>query len=150
MPSRDRVTKPTELVFNISYRCPLKCSHCCFSSDMTQLDVLPQDLLIAAIDDAAVAHDITRINLVGGDPFLQPELMRVAASRAKSFGLSTSATTSAYWATSEAKAERILTPWLKQASTGSSSPSTTCMPNSWMDAISRMPTGRPIRSDWTC
>ncbi|MGJ5078488.1 radical SAM/SPASM domain-containing protein [Bradyrhizobium sp. HKCCYLS3013] len=110
MHSRDRVTKPTELVFNISYRCPLKCSHCCFSSDMTQLDVLPQDLMIAAIDDAAVAHDMTRINLVGGDPFLQPELMRAAASRARSFGLSTSATTSAYWATSEAKAERILTP----------------------------------------
>lgn len=107
---RDRATRPTELVLNVSYRCPLKCSHCCFSSDMSHVDVLPQDIMLAAIDDAAVAHQMTRINLVGGDPFLQPELIRAAATRAKSLGLSASATTSAYWATSQAKAERILSP----------------------------------------
>lgn len=103
------VVAPAELAIHLTYRCPLKCSHCCFSSDMSKHGSLDRDMAVRAVE-AAGAEGMERINFVGGDPFLHADVMAEALLRAKTRGLDGSATTSAYWATSEHKAWEVLAP----------------------------------------
>jgi MoaA/NifB/PqqE/SkfB family radical SAM enzyme len=107
---REIAIAPTEVVFNITYRCPLRCSHCCFSSDMSKQGHLSESLMIQAVEDAAAVSSIERIDFVGGDPFLHTDLMLKALQRSKMLGIGASATTSAYWAPTPDKAARILAP----------------------------------------
>jgi len=104
------VVAPAELAIHLTYRCPLSCAHCCFSSDMSQHGHLDREIAIGAVEAAAAVEGMERINFVGGDPFLQTDLMADVLGRAKNLGLDGSATTSAYWATSERKALQVLAP----------------------------------------
>ncbi len=101
---------PQELVINITYRCPLRCSHCCFSSDMTFIAHLSAEEILAAIDDAARIDSVGRLDFVGGDPFLHPDIMERAFRHARSYGIGSAVVTSAFWATTEARALSLLTP----------------------------------------
>ncbi|MCQ4165545.1 hypothetical protein NM961_12575 [Tahibacter sp. P2K] len=70
-----------------------------------------------AIDDAARMDSVQQVSFVGGDPFLVPDLMRQALQHARGHGLQGTATTSAFWARSPARARAILEP-LVQAGLG--------------------------------
>ncbi len=100
---------PAELIFNVTYRCPLKCSHCCFSSDMEQSGHLDGTAMLRLVDGAAL-EGIERINFIGGDPFLHADLMERALRQARAHGIGGSATTSAYWAPTPERARAILEP----------------------------------------
>jgi MoaA/NifB/PqqE/SkfB family radical SAM enzyme len=101
---------PREITFHVTYRCPLKCSFCCFSSDMSKTGHLDLAGVLAAIDDAGRILTISRIHFVGGDPFLHQDIMREAFAHARARGLEGGAVTSAYWASSAQKAITVLRP----------------------------------------
>lgn len=101
----------TELVIHLTYRCPLACSHCCFSSDMSREGHLDLDEILQAIDDASRLPSMRRLEFVGGDPFMHADLMLVATRHARERGFHTvGAVTSAYWAGSAERARRELEP----------------------------------------
>lgn len=110
MASKASSIHPQELVINLTNRCPLKCSHCCFSSDMRQVGHLQKAEILRAIEEAARCGTITRVNFVGGEPLLLPELVEHGCARAKGLGLEASVTTSAFWAKTEERAALTLTP----------------------------------------
>ncbi len=101
---------PKELVINLTNRCPLKCSHCCFSSDSQQLGHLGLEYIIRAVDDASQLEGLTRVNFVGGEPLLFPEVVEAGCYHAKQRGLDASITTSGHWAKSLRHAEKTLLP----------------------------------------
>jgi MoaA/NifB/PqqE/SkfB family radical SAM enzyme len=104
------VTKPRELVINLTLRCPLKCSHCCFSSDMDKVGQLPLADVERAISQAARLNTIEIVHFVGGDPFLHPDVLAAAMAHAAAEGLLCGVTTSAYWAKSPKRALESLEP----------------------------------------
>lgn len=104
------VTAPREIVINVTLRCPLKCAHCCFSSDMFQQGHLSLDQVKQAISEAATVPSIELLHFVGGDPFLHADIMAEAIGHGRAHGLGAGATTSAYWAKTPARATSILRP----------------------------------------
>lgn len=101
-------TTPRELVLNVTLRCPLKCAHCCFSSDMFQQGHLSLDDAKLAITQAAQIETMRTVHFVGGDPFLHVDIMAEAFAHARAAGLSCGATTSAFWAKSRERADSVL------------------------------------------
>jgi len=81
------IVAPAELAIHLTYRCPLKCSHCCFSSDMSRHGHLDPDIAARVVDEAAAIGGIERVNFVGGDPFLHAGAMADTLDRAKAQGL---------------------------------------------------------------
>jgi uncharacterized radical SAM superfamily Fe-S cluster-containing enzyme len=81
------VISPRELVINVTLRCPLKCAHCCFSSDMFQHGHLSLDDTLLAIRQAAQVSGIEIVHFVGGDPFLHADIMAEACALARELGL---------------------------------------------------------------
>lgn len=107
---RPTTIRPEEFVINLTNRCPLKCSHCCFSSDMQQVGHLQEAEILRAIDEVARCGSITRVNFVGGEPLLHPEIVEHGCAHARSLGLEASITTSAFFAKTDERAERTLAP----------------------------------------
>ena len=99
---------PRDLTIHLTLQCPLKCSHCCVSSDMHKKGHLDLASVLRLIDEAATFSTIEMIHFVGGDPFLHQDIMEAAFRHIASKGLLSAAVTSAYWATSQDKADRIL------------------------------------------
>jgi hypothetical protein len=104
------VVTPRELVINVTLRCPLKCAHCCFSSDMHKAGHLSLDDAKAAISEAAAIGSFEIVHFVGGDPFLHPDIMAEAFAHARAQGLRGGATTSGFWAKNPDRARRMLEP----------------------------------------
>lgn len=101
---------PRELVINVTLQCPLRCSHCCFSSDMFKLGHLDGDGAVQAVREAAALGSFEIVHFVGGDPFLHPDIMQRAFAEARARGLAGGATTSAFWAKSLDRARTMLRP----------------------------------------
>lgn len=101
---------PKELVINVTLKCPLKCAHCCFSSDMFQEGHLSFEDVRLAIEQASRVGSFETVHFVGGDPFLHADIMQQAYRYARSLGLGGGATTSAYWAKSYDRAMTTLKP----------------------------------------
>lgn len=108
-PRADCIT-PRELVFNITLQCPLKCAHCCFSSDMFQQGHLSLADVERAIEQGARIGTLEIVQFVGGDPFLHADIMAKAIAVARRHGLAAGATTSAYWAKTPERARKVLAP----------------------------------------
>lgn len=104
------VIAPRELAINVTLRCPLKCAHCCFSSDMFQHGHLALDDTLLAIRQAAQVGGIEIVHFVGGDPFLHADIMAEAYALARELGLRCGATTSAYWGKTALHARKVLAP----------------------------------------
>ena len=98
-----------QLVLNVTLQCPLRCAHCCFSSDMFKGGCLSADDVALAIRQAAESPTLEMVCFVGGDPLLHPALVADGVRHAASLGLKTSITTSAFWAKSPEKARSVLT-----------------------------------------
>jgi|GEM_PF-1136832 len=108
-PDRDCIAARS-LILNLTLRCPLRCRHCCYRSDMTQAGCLALPDVERAIRDAAGIPEMSAVHMIGGDPFLLPNLMLSAIRIARSHGLAAAATTSAFFAKSRERALAILTP----------------------------------------
>lgn len=98
-----RVT-PANLVLNVTLKCPLKCSHCCFSSDMFHGGHLSAADVHRCIQQAAEIPSMEIVHFVGGDPMLHADIVADAVALAASLGLRAGITTSAFWAKSPALA----------------------------------------------
>lgn len=96
------------LIINVTLRCPLKCAHCCYSSDMTKTGHLSLADVKTAISQAAATDEFGIVHFVGGDPLLHPELVREAIEHANALGLRTGITTSAFWAKSYERARDVM------------------------------------------
>lgn len=103
-----------ELVIHLTQQCPLKCRHCCVESSPTKKVHLDLELALRAIEDVADIATMKMVSFVGGEPFLVRDSLTEAVGYAANKGLMTSTVTSAYWATSQETALRVLTP-LKEA-----------------------------------
>ena len=100
-----------ELVIHLTYKCPLACSHCCFSSDMSKEGHLSLEEVIQSIDEASQVKGMRSLEFVGGDPFLHSDLILAATLHARELGFGKiGAVTSAFWAGSAERALQELTP----------------------------------------
>ena len=99
---------PAALVVNVTLQCPLKCAHCCYSSDMFKAGHLPFEQVALAIAQAAEIGAFRAVHFVGGDPLLHPQLIADAIALASGLGLSTGITTSAFWAKSPEHAQQVI------------------------------------------
>lgn len=106
----DHVLNPLKkLVLNVTLQCPLRCAHCCYSSDMFQGGCLSPADVALAITQASQSPTLDTVCFVGGDPLLHPALVADGVALAASLGMKTSITTSAFWAKSPEKARAVLT-----------------------------------------
>ncbi|WLI13455.1 MULTISPECIES: radical SAM/SPASM domain-containing protein [Pseudomonas] len=101
-------TLPAALVINVTLQCPLKCAHCCYSSDMFKAGHLSFEQIALAISQAAGIQAFRAVHFVGGDPLLHPDLLADAIALAAGLGLSTGITTSAFWAKSPGHAQKVV------------------------------------------
>ncbi len=99
---------PQSLVINVTLQCPLKCAHCCYSSDMFQAGHLGLDDVRLAIDQAAAIPSFEIVHFVGGDPLLHPDILNDAIQHCARAGLQTGITTSAYWAKTPRRAQEVV------------------------------------------
>lgn len=100
--------EPNCLAIHLTYRCPLSCAHCCFSSDGYKLGHQDLAQITRLIDEALLLGTIRFVGFTGGDPFLHQDILHEAIRYASQKGLRTRVVTSAYWATSPEKATRTL------------------------------------------
>ena len=104
----NNVIEPQYLAIHVTYRCPARCDHCCFSSDPYKHGALDVETVLKAIDEASKVLSLKLVGFTGGDPFLHADILAKAIGHAKSYGLGTRVVTSAYWASSETKAFQSL------------------------------------------
>lgn len=102
------LVQPSALVVNVTLQCPLKCAHCCYSSDMFKAGHMSAADVKLAITQAATIPTIRIVHFIGGDPFLHPDILKESIAHASGLGLGAGITTSAFWAKSAAHASEVL------------------------------------------
>lgn len=99
------------MVFSVTRRCPLKCSHCIVSSGpdvrgptLSEADARSWSEQLGALKEAGVRH----LTFTGGEPVLALPAIRVLSEAAASLGMSTAVVTSAAWASSAKSAAHVV------------------------------------------
>ncbi|NJD20270.1 MAG: radical SAM protein, partial [Gemmatimonadetes bacterium] len=100
----------TDLVLNLTLRCPLRCAHCCYRAGGRATETMSREVMEGAIRAAAALGTVRTVHFSGGDPFVLPDLMRRGIRLATGFGLRTAAVTSAWFATTRRRARTTLEP----------------------------------------
>lgn len=99
------------LTININRRCPLACRHCSvgFTKDNRgDTWTIPPDDLIAVVN-AAESGPYQMILLAGGEPSLNPELIRTAVDACARAGLVSAVVSAPVWARTDDAARRFVT-----------------------------------------
>jgi organic radical activating enzyme len=111
LPANHRVRSKARIVaINVNNRCPLRCRHCSvgFSEEYrgNARRISPEALAgtIAAIDPRV--YDV--VAFAGGEPSLEPTLLRVGIAACKARGLLSAIVTAPIWASSRRVADRFL------------------------------------------
>ncbi|TMO84324.1 radical SAM protein [Pseudoalteromonas spongiae] len=89
---------PRELVIHLTETCPLECSHCCVESNSSKTKALKNNEVLKIIGEAKSTNVFEKVCFVGGEPFLEYRTLTDSISFASKMNMSTSVTTSAYWA----------------------------------------------------
>jgi hypothetical protein len=94
----------------LTARCNASCTHCSKSYGPRRRESLEKDQIYRLINEAAEIEDGSPlvIELTGGEPFLDFELLVDVTARARSLGAEVSCVTNAYWARSLEKATSML------------------------------------------
>lgn len=98
---------PKSLILLFTLKCPLECKHCIVDSNPRRSEGLAPDSVIRLIDEAAAAG-IKTIGFTGGDPFVRRADLQRFVARVTKHEMQTVIVTSAFWASSEDQAVRIL------------------------------------------
>ena len=98
---------PKSLTILLTLSCPLECAHCITDSSPHKSGGLSVEV-VRRITLAAKAAGIGTVGFTGGDPFAHLVQLRECLEYAKDLGLRIGVATSAFWASSEEKAERVL------------------------------------------
>jgi hypothetical protein len=99
--NRRNVSLPYTLTVIATYRCTAACEHCCFQSNPYIQGRVPQDRLIAYIDQAAEIGSIQVVCFSGGEPFLLGQDLVELVERCSRHGLLTRVVTNGYWAVND-------------------------------------------------
>ena len=105
---RNAVT--TDVVLNLTLRCPLRCSHCCYRSGPKASGVMSTRLMSRTIRSAASLGSVRTVHFSGGEPFLVPDLLISGVRLATRLGLRSAAVTSAYFAGTPGRAKTAIAP----------------------------------------
>jgi hypothetical protein len=95
--------------FRFTYHCNIACRHC-YNNSGPDLSAqrIPLDLMLGVVAQMPEAG-ICNLNLTGGEPFLYPDHLTALIAAARVAGLrGTSIYTNGFWATTAARAERML------------------------------------------
>ena len=94
----------------INERCPLKCRHCSIGFSETNKGsghrVAPEDLVQIIRDVDPKVYDV--VLFAGGEPALDPALVRLGIDTCKDAGLGAAMVTAPIWASTQASAKRFL------------------------------------------
>ncbi|HXT69372.1 MAG TPA: radical SAM protein [Vicinamibacterales bacterium] len=103
-------TAARSVTINLNNRCPLRCRHCSvgfsdnYAGDATTISAETLAATIAAIDQTL--YDMAL--LAGGEPSLDPPLIRTAIEACRSTGLLCAIVTAPVWAATSATADRFM------------------------------------------
>jgi hypothetical protein len=99
---------PRTLALLVTYQCTAACSQCCFGCHPNRHERIPQERILAYIDQSASMGSVLNVVFSGGESFLLGRDLTEAVARATGHGLSTRCVTNAYWATSSGAARQRL------------------------------------------
>ena len=81
----------------ITDKCSASCDICCFGCSPKNSNVMTEELMIKAIDEAADIGSFQQIGFSGGEPFLYFDLLKKGITYAKEKGFATSVATNGSW-----------------------------------------------------
>lgn len=81
----------------ITDKCNASCDICCFCCSPKNSNVMTEELMIKAIDEAADIGSFQQIGFSGGEPFLYFDLLKKGITYAKEKGFATSVATNGFW-----------------------------------------------------
>jgi len=99
---------PLRLGLILTYKCNAVCRHCYFNAGSTRTEEISRNEVLNYLDQAADLSTLRMISFTGGEPFLQPDLLREAVSYAADRGFKTEVVTNCFWAHSKQTAETQL------------------------------------------
>lgn len=92
----------------LTYRCPAKCAHCLFRSDINNTSVIDFETARRFIKAASYQDPPPSLSFSGGEPFLELHLMKSLAALAFEEGMISEVISSGAWVNNEAQAYTIL------------------------------------------
>jgi len=99
---------PLRLGLILTYKCNALCRHCYFNAGPTRTEKMNRNDVLNYLDQATDLSTLRMISFTGGEPFLQPDLLREAVSYAVDRGFKTEVVTNCFWADSKETAETQL------------------------------------------
>jgi hypothetical protein len=106
--------RPQQLTVLGTSQCSAKCAHCSMNSTPRRRDKLSFEQIRSAIDQLHERQALQVVIFAGGEPTFLGEALLDAIAHAESRGIGTRIVTNAFWATTSAKAEAMITD-LRQA-----------------------------------
>jgi len=110
--NRDQISAVTVL---LTYTCPAACAHCVFESSPKRRETVDLDVARKFIEAASRQDPPPTLSFSGGEPFIRLDMMQELASMALSHGMPSEVISSSAWATSDARAHRVLADMLPHA-----------------------------------
>jgi MoaA/NifB/PqqE/SkfB family radical SAM enzyme len=94
----------------VTYKCPVACPHCIVEAGPNRKEEMLLGDCLAWINQASTYKDgqIKSVSLTGGEPFYDLNKLALIAEYGKAFGFNMSVVTSAFWASTQGVALKIL------------------------------------------
>lgn len=96
------------IVINLTQKCNAKCAHCCFECLPNSSNYLTDDEIEKIVFYAESHDDVKVVSLTGGEALLCKNKVLEIIQRLSLVGKETTLISNAFWATTEAVTERIL------------------------------------------
>lgn len=96
------------IVINLTQKCNAKCAHCCFECLPNSSNYLTDDEIEKIVFYAESHDDVKVVSLTGGEALLRKNKVLEIIQRLSLAGKETTLISNAFWATTEAVTERIL------------------------------------------
>ena len=96
------------IVINLTQKCNAKCVHCCFECLPNSSNYLTDDEIEKIVSYAESHDDVKVVSLTGGEALLRKNKVLEIIQRLSLVGKETTLISNAFWATTEAVTERIL------------------------------------------
>jgi hypothetical protein len=119
----------------LTYECNYECDHCFVWGGPAQTGTMTLEIIGQIIEQARALGTIEWIYFEGGEPFLYYDTLLAGVHLARESGFRVGIVSNAYWATSDAEAEKQLQPfaalrWPHPKPVTSSAPRASCRPAS--------------------
>jgi len=102
----------------VTTMCPVGCSHCLLACDVSKGRDIDYDSVLRWLLPDIKFTPVKTICLTGGEPFFRFKILKHLCKSFSNAGLRTDIVTSAYWASSESVAKKVLNPLIKSGISG--------------------------------